>query len=202
MKLIHFSSRRNRDSILKNGILPSYIKLEPHYKCFKEFGLTDRKCVYMWNPDEGQGMEKYVKDMIYCKLFIHPRNDMADERVSVITKLYNENKLDDWYDDKNWIDFSKLGTKLFGEEDIYDLYEIDFDDNNPLLLDTSLIHSQENSNNIFNSCHLMKDKYEHNDKTIHIGNGIIQPEKIKIIENVRSIIYKNNTIGIRFSKNI
>lgn len=200
MKLLHLSRRANKESILTNGILPSYIKLDAHYECFKNFGLEDRKCVYTWNPDVGQSTEKYVRDMIYCKLFIHPRNEICDREDVRNQKLWDEGKIMDWDDDKHWTDFSKLGKKLFGSDDVYDLYEIDIEETHPLLLDGWFTHGQEKSDWKRGSCHLLDDYYAHDDKTLYISKDIITPDKLKIVESVNARVYANNTLGITHKK--
>ena len=76
MKLLHLSSIENRDSILKNGLLPSKISLESHLWTFQGSGLVGDKCVYTWDSEKGQSTDKYIRDMIYCKLFIHYQNHL------------------------------------------------------------------------------------------------------------------------------
>lgn len=202
MKLLHLSRKANRESIAKNGLLPSYIKLEHHFNAFKNHGLKDRKCVYTWNPSEGESTDKYIRDMIYCKLFIHPRNDMQMHREEVMRKLFDLGEVEEWEDNKNWVDFSKIGTKLFGESDTYDLYEIDVTEDDSILLDTSFQHAQTSDNDKFASCHMMKEKYEHNDKVLFISKEIISPDKLKIVTSVKTRLYKNDTFGMSYSKNL
>jgi hypothetical protein len=203
MKLLHISSIKNRDSIIKNGLLPSKISLENHYELFKDYGLKESKCVYTWDPNKGQSTDKYVKDMIYCKHFIHPRNDLAQNNEDTMNKLWELNKVECWDDEKNWLDFSKFGRELYGESDVYDLYEIDIDEKNPLLLQNPIdwVHGQMRDDSKFSSCHLMNDKYAHDDKVLKISGGTIPPEMLKLVTSVKSRLYKNNRIGVTYSKN-
>jgi len=204
MRLLHLSSKGNRDSILKNGLLPSKISLDQHKLIFQDNGLIGDKCVYTWDADKGQSTDKYIRDMIYCKLFIHPRNKMSRERDKLNRDLYLEGKIGDneWDDNDIWIDFEKLGTKLYGESSIYDLFEIDIDEEDPLLLQTDWHHGQMKCDDKTSTTFMMNDDYAHDDKVLHIGNSIIPPEKLKLVTSIKSRIYRNDTIGLTYSKNL
>jgi hypothetical protein len=202
MKLLHLSSIANRDSILKHGLLPSHISLDAHRDVFQANGLIGDKCVYTWDSERGQSTDKYIRDMIYCKLFIHPRNDLVTKREEIMYKLDELGKIDCWDDKKNWIDFSKFGTKLYGTSGVYDIYEIDIDEKNPLLLQDHWIHEQMSEKSISSTVHLMNDKYAHNDKVLHISGDTIPPEMLRLVTSVKSRIYKDNRIGISYSKNL
>jgi len=193
MKLLHLSSRENRDSILKNGLLPSKITLPNHYQSFRQYGLKTDKCVYTWDSDSGQSTDKYVKDMIYCKLFIHPRNKMYDEYYEKMSENLNE---------EDGLDFTKFGTKLYGKSDIYDLYEIDIEETNSLLLKNTWVHAQMRDDTKFGTCFMMKEEYEHNDKILYISGDTIPPDMLKIVTSVKSRLYKNDTIWLSYSNNI
>lgn len=200
MKLLHLSRKENRESIFKNGLIPSKISLEHHYESFKEYGLKESKCIYTWDPSMGQSTDKYIRDMIYCKLFIHPRNAMVQHREDVMNKLWDLDKVNDWEDNKNWVDFTKHGTKLFGKSGSYDLYEIDIDEDDPLLLSSSFVHAQNNDDDKYSSCHMLNEKYAHDDKIMHIIKDIIPVSKLKIVSTVKTRLYKNDTIGMSYSK--
>lgn len=200
MKLLHLSSIRNRKSINKFGIKPSFIKNEGHYKCFKRQGVKNRQCIYTWDPTMGQSTDKYVKDMIYCKLFIHPRNDIFDKHHKIIEKLWNNGEIEDWDDENNWIDFSTYGTKLFGNDRQFDLYEINIDEDNPTLIENWYLHAQNSFNNKLSTTYMMNDKYSHDDKVLRIIKDSIAPDNFKIINTIKTRVYKDDTIGISFSK--
>lgn len=142
MKLIHISETFNRKSIQKHGLLPSEVKLPHHLSFFKEEGLCteDGKALYTWQSCDKDS--KFIKDMVFCKAYIHPRNDMA----------YST-------------DFSKLVDKFLGPHNhmTYDVYEIDVPDQ-----ETDLYHVQEPSGSIYNSCYDMPIEFAHNDKWLHI----------------------------------
>jgi len=190
MKLLHLSSIINRDSILKTGLLPSKVSLEEHLYTFQASGLVGDKCVYTWDSDRGQSTDKYIRDMIYCKLFIHPRNRMGFE-----ADKYNA--------DKGRLDYRKFGTKLYGNSDTYDLFEIEVDDENQdLFLKEWWMHSQTKDDSPYSSCHMLKEKYAHDDKVLRISGNTIPPDRLKIITSVKTRLYKNDTIGVSYSKNI
>ena len=183
MKLYHLSSSTNSKSILKEGIKPSYIKLYHHWSCFNNDGLDQRECVYMWSPVKSKSSTaKLIKDMIYCKLFLHPRNDMIKE------------EKDGSY---STVDFKEFGGKLFGGEDSYDLYEINIKEASDILIQKNYMHAQGMDEDDFiymqdktDPGYMMLEEYSHNDKVIYIGKETISPKNIKIISTFKSIISK------------
>jgi len=204
MKLLHLSSIVNRDSILEHGLLPSKISLETHKDVFHSNGLIGDKCVYTWDSDCGQSTDKYVRDMIYCKLFIHPRNKICDENEILNKSLYQEGKISHWEDSDNWFDFETIGTKLYGSSDIYDLYEIDIDEKDDLLLQNKWVHGQASyeEDGCNSTTYMMNNKYGHDDKILYIANDIIIPVKLKLVTSVKTRLYKNDTFDLSYSKNI
>jgi len=187
MKLLHLSSIGNRGSILNNGLIPSIVKSESHLDVFKRSGLDGNKCVYTWDSDRGQSTDKYIRDMIYCKLFIHPRNDLFD-------KHYEKHEED--------LDFKQFGTKLYGKTDVYDLFEISINPSNKLLLQNYWVHGQLREDNPHSTCHLLNDKYAHDDKVLYISGDTIPPNMFKLVTSVKTRLYKNDTIGVSYSKNL
>lgn len=200
MKLLHLSSIENRDSILKNGLLPSKISLEPHLWAFQNVGLVGDKCVYTWDSEKGQSTDKYIRDMIYCKLFIHPRNDWGNEHAENYEKItgipISRAKEEDY------LDYRKFGTKLYGDNTIFDLFEIDIDETNPLLLQNFWVHAQLKDDSPYASCFMLNEKYAHDDKVLHISGGTIPADILKLVTSVKTRRYKNDTIGVSYSKNL
>jgi hypothetical protein len=145
MQVLHISSVNNRSSIKENGIIPTIIKNEGHLFSFRNRGIisnSDNKAIYTWEDCDKN--EKFVRDLIYAKVFIHPRNEMEYET-----------------------DFSKIKTLdiLPYFEMLYDVYKIQVPDE-----DSSLYHSQEPSDNKYNSTYEMEDFYAHDDKHLFIYN--------------------------------
>ena len=193
MKLFHLTHIKNLDSIFKYGLMPSYIKNLSHWEHFNSLGLKNRSCVYLWDS-EHYNNAKYIKDMIYCKMFIHPRNDMFD---------MNDQKIlcDDleYYDPKSYIDFKKMGRKLYGEDTKYAILEIDsLQDNFKSFGEFK--HLQSSGDNIHSTTNIMDDKYAHDDKTLYISEKTVNASNIKIVEVVNTRIYKEKEIGFSFKK--
>ncbi len=145
MKVLHISSVDNRSSIQKNGIIPTVIKNEGHLVSFRNYGVISKeenKAIYTWEDCDKN--EKFIRDLIYAKIFIHPRNEMEYET-----------------------DFSKIKTfdTLPYFEMLYDVYSIEVPDE-----DSNFWHSQEPSDNKFFSTYRMEDYYAHNDKHLFIYN--------------------------------
>ena len=186
MKLLHLTPKKNISSILKLGLLPQKVKNESHLYQFQHDGLADDKVVYMWDPDtSGSSTDKLIKDFIYCKHFIHPRNNMFDE--AEVLGLPD-------------IDFSKLGNKLFGEPEDYILLEIDSKGID--LLNDGYCHGQWVETDDFSTSVAMKSIYEHYDKMLQIATENINKKSFKIINEISTRFYKDNTIGVSYKKNV
>lgn len=190
MKLLHVTNSKNINSIIKNGLLPSYIELDSHWDTFKS-DLMHRSCIYLWNAETYRN-DKYIRDMIYTKMFIHPRNNFFSQREIEIKK----NGID-IYDDDAYIDFNKLGGMLIGDSTNYSVLEIDS-------MDADLYgwwqHVQEPSNEKTSTTTIMDDYYAHDDKEIHISGNSINFNNINIVEEVLVRKYKNNKLGFTFKK--
>lgn len=189
---IHLTEIYNRESILKSGIIPSKIKLPQHLKFFKKYDYCteDGKMIYLWS--DCLSNERFIKDMIYIKVFGHARNDYYN----VMEKAFDDGSAypkgikyyEDYYKDK--FNMRKLGTSPIYKYDqmVFDVY----------LIETSAdvkfggIHSQFPSDNIYNSLHLMDERYAHNDKELYVSK---KPLKIKIIGQAK-YYYDNKKINI------
>lgn len=178
MKLLHLTPKKHLNNIQKHGLIPQKVKLEHHLETFQKDGLKNDKCIYLWDPNENISTYKIIEDFIYCKNFIHPRND-------IISLMEN-----------NWtnIDFSKLGKKLFGDDENYILMEI----KQYNILPYTYYHYQNSGGDKYESCLQMDTKYEHSDKPLKIATNNINWKYIKPIAEISSRIYKNNTIGITY----
>jgi hypothetical protein len=164
------------------GLLPTIPKL--HLEYFKADGLVGDKVIYLWDPNSGGSTtNKLIKDFIYCKHFIHPRNDMAF--------FAEDNNMDD-------INFKDLGNKLFGEPEDYVLLEIESD--GVSLMDKSYLHAQFSDDSEFSTSCVMNPKYEHDDKLLYISDDIILPKKIKLVKEISTRFYKNQTIGVSYKR--
>lgn len=179
MDILHLTSGKNLKSILNHGILPQRIQLEHHWETFQRYGLKERKCVYLWNGETYQN-SKFIKDMVYTKFFIHPRNNMYDH-----------------VEEGEEIDFNKFGNQLYGDDSTFFLLKInDFYDEFG-----NWQHVQEPGDDKVSTTTIMDDKYAHNDKMIHISEGVISPDNIEIIEKVNVRVYpKTRQLGFSFSK--
>jgi len=196
MKVLHLSNRSNRASILANGLMPSFVKNDWHLEAFKEDGLVGDKLLYTWSPEYGEGTRKYTMDMIYCKQYIHPRNEQYDAKYKETRKAWKDGTLKDWDAEENWIDFSKRDNKIWGGEQHYDLFELDTVDGTDF---GYWSHGQFRSSSIFSTTHLMDDDYAHVDKRIFLFDKTIKPQCIKLVSEVHSRIF-NNKIHLNFIK--
>ena len=147
----------------------------------------------MWNA-ETYNNGKYLMDMVYTKMFIHPRNEMFDTRYNKIT---DENP-DYWGYDDLYVDFKKFGNKLYGNDSKYIVFEIDYKDINPL---GSWQHVQEPGGDDVGTTCIMDDKYSHNDKEVFISKDLILASNLKIVEEFSVRVYGNEKLGFTFGKN-
>lgn len=191
MKLLHVTDTKNVNSIIKNGLLPSHVEHDGHWEIFQRY-LMQRNCVYLWDA-ETYGNEKFIRDMIYCKMFIHPRNKFFKQREVEI----EENGLDYW-DDDLYPDFRKFGSALVGDSTSYSVLEIDQRD---VEVHGGWRHVQEPCSNKNSTTTVMDDKYAHDDKNIYVSGSSINFNSIAIVEEVQVRKYKNNKLGFTFRKN-
>lgn len=196
MKLLHLSAIGNRDSILANGILPSKISLESHLWAFQDAGLNGDECVYTWDSEQGQSTDKYIRDMIYCKLFIHPRNNFGLEHYEKL----KEQGIHSFNTNEQKLDYRQFGTQLYGDVSVFDLYEIEIEEDNEMLLRREFIHGQLRDESPYDSCHMLNEKYSHNDKVLRISGSTIPPDMLKLVTSIKTRKYKDDTIGISYSK--
>lgn len=191
MKLLHLTRKANLSSIMKNGLLPSHIGLDNHWGVFQDY-LDQRYCVYLWNA-ETYNNTKFIRDMIYTKMFIHPRNKYFNQ----IELELEKNGLD-MYDDELYPDFKRFGNGLFGGDSSYLLLEIDSQD---VQVEGEWRHYQEPHDDNYGTTTIMDDKYAHNDKEIYISGSSINFNNINVVEEVLVRKYKNNDLGFTFRRN-
>jgi hypothetical protein len=188
MKLLHVTHSKNINSIIRHGLLPSYIDLDHHWDVFQEH-LLNRQCIYLWNAETYRNT-KYVRDMIYTKMFIHPRNRLIKER-----EIELQNMGVDEYDEELYFDFKKIGKRLIGEDGRYLILEMD---SNNIEVVGSWEHVQEPHDNKYGSTVMMDEKYAHNDKELYIVEQPIDVKNIRIVEEVLVRKYKNHNLGFTF----
>ena len=187
MKYIHISEKYNRNSILKNGLLASKVLLLDHLKDFKYNGYLSEdedEILYAWLSSEKDN--KFIKDMIYCKIWITPRNKM------LINIENNSNNVFGNFDFKNktnifyWTPYLNM---------IYDVYEIQ--NLNILNKDneTKIFHVQEPNDEYYDSLYEMDNKYAHDDKELCFSKS--RELDFKIIKNAYLNINKNGKINIK-----
>ena len=174
-EFLHITHKKNLNSVLTHGLLPNRIDLDHHWETFERHGLKERKCVYMWDAETYENT-RFVRDMVYTKFYIHPRNNM--------------------YNFTDEIDFKKFGRELKGEDCTFYMFKISnlFDEFG------GWQHVQEPDDNQYSTTTIMDDKYAHDDKMTHISAGVIPPENIELIEEVRVRVYKERSLGFSFSK--
>jgi hypothetical protein len=151
---IHISARKNKQSILKNGLIPTPIAFDHHKEYF---GWED--ALYLWGdvPDKNF---KYMRDLIYSKLWLHPRNHFSQN----IEKkgLYG-------YSFKDY----KINHLKSGQQDIYDVYLVEQNVDG-----ISGLHGQWGSESEFNTGYQHHFKYEHDDKPLMVTQQTIKNPKI------------------------
>lgn len=184
MKVLHLTEKKNIKSIFKIGLVPSPIKLTNHLDAFKECGAKNDKFIYFWDNNYGALSEKYIKDLIYAKLFIHPRNDIIDYLFE------KENTF------PNFLDY---GKKIYGNDNRYYLMEVELEESY-ILGNQSFVHSQTSSDDNYCTNRLFDDTYAHDDKILYVTENIITPDNIEIKSEIRTRVYKNNDIRFSFSR--
>lgn len=197
MKLYHLTPTKNVESILEYGLKPSKISLPLHSESFsRDHGSPVNECTYLWNPETSESTtDKLIDDFIYCKHFLHPRNNMVQEvedRISVLREKHNEEN-ETWFNEReHWVKFPEFGTKLYGEPEDFTLLEID--GANIPRLEREYFHVQEPSDDYTDPAHCMIEKYAHTDKALVICTDVIPPEAIKPVRQVGTKFNEDDTI--------
>jgi len=133
MNCIHITDSRNLNSIKKFGLLPTKSFL--HADRMKRSFQTD-KVIYLMLLESKSRASKFIKDFIYCKLWIHPRiRFMRKNKVNSRTeeeKVYNykfelEQKIFsilfiNFIPKKKWIETIHEQSNFFGQKDIDERY--------------------------------------------------------------------------------
>lgn len=189
MKLLHLTDNKNINSIIRNGLLPTHINNNGHWDVFQRY-LMQRRCIYLWNAETYKN-DKFIRDMIYTKMFIHPRNKFFEQ-------YDNEKNYINYWDDDRYFDFRKFGSVLVGDSTTYSVLEIDSID---VDLHGAWQHVQEPNDNKTSTTTIMDDYYSHDDKDVYISGNSINFKNIKIVEEVLVRKYKNNKLGFTFRRN-
>ena len=161
---MHISPIINGSSIQEFGLIPTKVEHEGHLKAFREDGACtkDGKALYTW--EDCNENEKFIKDMVFCKVWIEPRNALYEETGS------------------HPIDFRKLLDRNLSQFShmIYDVYVADVPDEQ-----YTYVHIQgwEERSTVENTCYRMPDEYAHNNKRLHIYKKPLK--KIKTVGQVR-----------------
>lgn len=173
-KCIHISPIYYRNSIFKNGLIPSKIPLDHHLEGFREDNLLsndENKMLYMWLSSEKDN--KFIKDMVYCKAWIEPRNKLWK------LKGYN---------------FINPQTNLYAyDQMIFDIYEIS--NFSEAKAEYRYLHAQEDYGSKYNSLYQMDDRYTHNDKELVLSKTV--EKNFKIIKQAYMSINKKGKINVK-----
>jgi len=181
----HISERYNRDSILKNGLYPTEVKLTNHLYHFRArnyLHFNENKILYMW--EDSLKNKKFIKDMIYCKVWIHPRNKIYIDR---------EKNFDD--SDIFTFDFRKIKMTNYYPytQMIYDIYKVkNIKQLNKFNQD---IHVQLPDECYTSTLYHMDERYSHDDKILALSKNI--EKDIEIVGSVKFEIDKNDKISIK-----
>jgi hypothetical protein len=175
----HISEVYNRKSILKNGIFPSKIKLDHHLDRFREDGLlneNENKISYFWQDSFHN--KKFFIDMVFCKVWIHPRND-----------LFWEDNLNDCFD------YSKCTNKLLYKYNkmIFDIYKVNKIKEH--ILNYRPLHEQICSDDKYSSLYKMPDKFCHDNKILAFSKSV--EKDFKIIGQIKFEFTKNKKYSIK-----
>ena len=172
VKAIHISPIFNRHSIAEKGLIPTKVELPHHLKSFQEDGVCtkDGKALYTWVDCDNN--EKFIRDMIFCHIYIDPRNAMYDDL------------------EGPEIDFrTLLNTNMAPWNSmIYDVYEVETKWPKAIYF-----HEQTTNDNIYSTTYSMPDEYAHDDKILCMLKS--PQKKIRIIGQAE--YYYDNGHNIR-----
>lgn len=147
----HISEVYNRNSILENGLIPTFVGNRSHLERFRYDRLLKKnedKIIYMW-PDSSRNM-KFVKDTIIAKVFLHLRND--------IFWKFND-KTGEYFDfstirDLNLYKFNHM---------TFDIYTVQ---SNTHVKNYRPLHYQESHDDKTCTAYMMPEEFTHDDKQL------------------------------------
>lgn len=176
MNVYHVSPVYNQKSIFQNGLVPTSIKLPQHKRRFEQRGLLDKNNngLYVW--EDSPKNDKFIVDMVYCIVWIQPRNDLID------------------VENDHFPDFRKVTNKP-----LYPYSQMEFDVYSFEVKKKSFnefLHTQEPDDDINSSLYNMDEKYAHDDKKMVVLNKKYHP---KIVGRV-SYYYDKSGINIKIRK--
>ncbi|OQB40298.1 MAG: hypothetical protein BWY04_01387 [candidate division CPR1 bacterium ADurb.Bin160] len=183
MEAIHISEISNRENILKNGLVPSKVILDHHLESFYNCGYLEHnedKMLYMWVDSEKN--EKFIKDMMYCKMWLTPRN-----KYSI--------KLNDYVE---WDKIDMINLYPYNSM-VFDVYKIN-NPSNVVKNNEFHYHIQIPSDDVTNSTYEMDDNYAHEDKPLIFSK--ISECNVEIIGQAKVWLDKNNKIQTEIYKSV
>lgn len=179
----HISEFNNRDSILKNGLVPSKVKLPTHLNGFRNDGLLnydEDNILYMWEYSQDRN-EKFIKDMVFCKTFLTPRNEIAVNDKTTeefdFSKIYNLN-------------LYKSNYQVF---DIYEVTKI-----NEINKNYRPYHWQINTKETGITTYNIPTEYAHDDKILVLSKSI--EKNVRIVGQVEFNFTKKRKYDIKLVK--
>ena len=161
---MHISPIINKSSIQERGLIPTKVNNPAHLKSFKQDRqcTKDGKALYTW--EDCNENEKFIKDMVFCKVWIEPRNNFYEGPNS------------------HALDFRKFLDRNLSKYDHmkYNIYIAEVPDT-----DNIYVHIQgwTSDMTIENTCYRMPDEYAHNNKRLHIYKKPLK--EIKIVGQVK-----------------
>ena len=176
-EVLHITNTVNLKSIFKKGLLCAKPSLEHHGKCAKKdfYNYNKRGLIYTI-PYGCNGMDKYLKDTVYWKVWGRPRNDALD-----LT-----------HDD--WLKYLNDGPDYFKEMKIYDEHFSVLSIEVPDFIERlESLHQQ--THNMSNYYIDMDCSFEHADKPLFMFNENLK-YKMKVIGTIETQRKRNKKIEV------
>ena len=161
---MHISPIINESSIQEHGLIPTKVEHEGHLKAFREDNACtkDGKAIYTWEDcDEN---EKFIKDMVFCKVWIEPRNNFyyKPEAHAIDFRPFLDRNLSNY------------------EHMMYDVYVVEVPDKESIY---THIQGWTSDQTVNFSTYKMPDEYAHDNKKLHIFKKPLK--QIRIVGQVR-----------------
>jgi len=186
MDVLHVSLNSNREKILKEGVK----RRPPFLDQFTDLMVTSLKGKYSKKnglvftfPEACPYRDKYLRDFVYWKVWGHPRNLLLDKLGLKDMDYMTE-----------WADLKEKGPTIFNRiiprEEEFVIFKINL--NNELIVEC--LHGQYTTMSPLWSD--MDSRYEHNDKPLVLVNEDIEPQKIKVIGRIQTIVSHSHRVDV------
>lgn len=184
MSWIHVTPAKNIRSIMTEGLVPQENFMD---HSFWARGISaEDDLSYFWSSYQRRAVDRFVPDMVYCKLFLDPRNEYIGE-TEELNKYYR--RLEKVHD---------LEDRIFarGRRQRYYVLEAREIGEREASHDRSVAHHVQIPGQ-GGSMEYLRDDFAHEDKVLGVTDEVVPPEDLRVVDVV-DVDVEMRTVNCRF----